>query len=299
MFTSIVDDIKNAFHYGNKLIQLIVINVVVFLILNIIKLGFMLSGAGPEIISTQFHLYVGKYIEMPLNFLNFIYLPYTIITYQFVHYGLFHLFFNMLSLFWFGQILENVVGNSKTLSLYLFGGLSGAFISIITFSILPNLDANTSLIGASAGIASIIVAAATISPTAEVRLFIIGNVQIRYIALALILINLVSIPTFSNVGGSIAHLGGALFGYIFIKQLQNGNDFSKPLNRFLEWVTNLFSRKNKMKVVYSDLNTKKAHKRELSKQKELDIILDKISKSGYDSLSAAEKEFLFKYSNES
>ncbi len=299
MFTSIFDDIKNAFHYGNKLIQLIVINVVVFLILNIIKLGFMLSGAGPEIISTQFHLYVGKYIEMPLNFLNFIYLPYTIITYQFVHYGLFHLFFNMLSLYWFGQILENVVGNSKTLSLYLFGGLSGAFISIITFSILPNLDANTSLIGASAGIAAIIVAAATISPTAEVRLFIIGNVQIRYIALALILINLVSIPTFSNVGGSIAHLGGALFGYIFIKQLQNGNDFSKPLNRFLEWVTNLFSRKNKMKVVYSDLNTKKAPKRELSKQKELDIILDKISKSGYDSLSAAEKEFLFKYSNES
>ncbi len=299
MFTSIIDDIKNAFHYGNKLIQLIVINVVVFLILNIIKLGFMLSGAGPEIISTQFHLYVGKYIEMPLNFLNFIYLPYTIITYQFVHYGLFHLFFNMLSLYWFGQILENVVGNSKTLSLYLFGGLSGAFISIITFSILPNLDANTSLIGASAGIAAIIVAAATISPTAEVRLFIIGNVQIRYIALALILINLVSIPTFSNVGGSIAHLGGALFGYIFIKQLQNGNDFSKPLNRFLEWVTNLFSRKNKMKVVYSDLNTKKAPKRELSKQKELDIILDKISKSGYDSLSAAEKEFLFKYSNES
>ncbi|MEI6311470.1 MAG: rhomboid family intramembrane serine protease [Bacteroidota bacterium] len=299
MFTSIVDDIKNAFRDGNKLIQLIVINVVVFILLNIIKLGFMISGAGPEIISTQFHLYVGKYIEMPLNFLNFIHFPYTIITYQFVHYGLFHLFFNMLSLYWFGQILENVLGNSKTLALYLFGGLSGAFISIITFSILPNLDANTSLIGASAGIAAVIVAAATISPTAEVRLFIIGNVQIRYIALALILINLVSIPTFSNVGGSIAHLGGALFGYIFIKQLQNGNDFSKPLNRFLDWVNGLFTKKSKMKIVYSDTQTKKAPKREHSKQKELDIILDKISKSGYDSLSAAEKEFLFKYSNES
>lgn len=298
MFSSIIQDAKNAFSYNNKLLQLIIINVVVFLILNLIKLGFMFTGHTFAEINALFNLYVGHYIAMPLNFLDYIYIPYTIISYQFVHYGLFHLVFNMISLYWFGQFLENVLGNTKTVFIYLFGGITGALGTIILFSILPNLDPNTSLIGASAGIAAIIVAAATISPTAEVRLFIIGNVQLRYIALGLILINLVAIPGFSNVGGSMAHLGGALFGYLFIKQLQAGTDLSKPYHQLLDMIAGVFSKKSKLKVAYKNPSTNPVRKKVNSKQKELDLILDKISKSGYDSLSAEEKEFLFKYSNE-
>lgn len=298
MFSSLTEDIKNAFRDGNRLIQLIIINLVIFIIINLIKLGFMISGNSSIEIATHFHNYIGRFIEMPLNFLNFIYVPYTIFTYQFVHYSIFHIFFNMIVLYWFGQILENVLGNSKTLALYIYGGIVGALISIITFSILPNLDPNTNLIGASAGIAAIIVAAATISPTAEMRLMFFGRVQVKYVALAFIVINVFAISSFSNVGGSIAHLGGALFGLLFIKTLQSGTDMSKPLNSLLNWIGSWFSKKSKLKVTHSNFQNPKSSKPIHSKQKELDIILDKISKSGYDSLSKEEKEFLFKYSNE-
>jgi|694.fasta_scaffold94343_3 membrane associated rhomboid family serine protease len=297
MFSSIIQDCKNAFRDGNRLIQLIIVNLFVFVLVNLVKLGFMLAGQSQGQVDMNYHNYFGKFISMPLNAINFIYKPYTIITYQFVHYGFFHLFFNMLSLYWFAQILENVLGNSKTLSLYIYGGITGALFALLAYSIMPNLDPSTDLIGASAGVAAIIIAAATISPTAEVRLFIIGNVQLRYIALAFIIINLVSIPTFSNVGGSIAHLGGALFGFIFIKQLQRGNDFSVPFNKFFDWIGNLFSKKSKLNIAHSNIDKTKP-KKVNSKQKELDVILDKISQSGYDSLTAVEKEFLFKYSNE-
>ena len=298
MFSSISEDIKNAFRDGNRLIQLIIINTAVFILINLIKLALMISGKNSIEITIYFNQYIGQYISMPLNFLDFIYIPYTIITYQFVHYGLFHLVFNMLSLYWFGQILENVLGNTKTLAIYIFGGIFGAIITIVTFSILPNLDPNNPLIGASAGIAAIIVAAATISPTAEMRLLILGNVQVRYIALALIIINLAAIPSFSNVGGSIAHLGGALFGYLFIKQLQRGVDMAKPLNVFINWIQGWFTKKSKLKISHNQINPSKSTRNGHSKQKEVDIILDKINKSGYDSLTAQEKEFLFQYSKE-
>ena len=295
-------DIKWQYQYGSDLIKLILINVAVFVIVNIISLPFILFlKENPIDLVSWLSLYASPK--------NLLYHPWGIITYMFLHEGFFHILFNMLFLYWFGQIVQDMIGKPKILPIYIFGGIAGGLLFILAYNFLPlfgNVVASASCIGASAGVMAIVFAAATIAPDHQIGLMFLGPVKIKWIALVYLILDLIGIQN-GNAGGHIAHLGGALFGFVYIRQLQNGNDFAKPFYAVIDFFKNLFKKKSKLKVEYknekeyaSTFSNKQntANKKETNKQEKLDAILDKINRSSYDSLSKEEKDFLFKISQE-
>lgn len=302
--TSIWQDIKVA--YSSSIInKIIIINVMVFLVLNIVNVLVFLSSPDRSTSETLTGNIL-SWIMLPADTMNLLKRPWTLLTHIFTHYQIFHLLFNMLWLYWFGRIIQEFVGNKKILPLYVYGGLAGAALLIIAYNIFPGLHSDlpyVKALGASAGVMAIVVAAATLVPDYTVFLFFLGAVRIKFIALFLVLFDLASIHDF-NSGGHLAHLGGMLFGYVFIKQLQVGHDWSKPFNNFLDWIANLFTKRRQPRVVYKTANRQprktKSGVADFSQdqQQRVDEILDKIKRSGYDSLSKEEKEFLFKVSRE-
>lgn len=300
--TSIWQDIKVA--YTSSIIyKLIIINVVVFLLLNIVNVIIFLSNSDRSI-SEAVTGNIMSWIMLPADTRNLLTRPWTLFTHLFTHYQIFHLLFNMLWLYWFGRIIQEFVGSKKILPLYLYGGLAGAALLILAYNIFPGLNPDlpyVKALGASAGVMAIVVAAATLVPDYTVFLFFFGAVRIKFIVLFLVILDLVSVPDL-NSGGHIAHLGGMLFGYIFIKQLQMGHDWSKPFNNFLDRVENVFTKRKQPRVVYKT-ESRQPKKSQTTiftddQQQRVDAILDKIKRSGYDSLSKEEKEFLFKVSRE-
>jgi hypothetical protein len=209
----------------------------------------------------------------------------------------------MLYLYFFGRILVDFLNQKYILPLYITGGVAGALLFMVTYNISPVFQTHDAvLVGASASILAIVVAAATMVPDYTVFLILIGPVKLKYIALIAILIDIVSISAGSNAGGHIAHLGGALCGYLYIVSYRRGNNWFSKWPTFEKRIMNLFSRK-KPKVAFVNTKPRAAqqkHKaqKEADKQKRMDEILDKIAQSGYDSLTKAEKEFLFTISNE-
>jgi membrane associated rhomboid family serine protease len=208
---------------------------------------------------------------------------------MFLHVQFFHILFNMLWLYWFGEIFVLYLGDKKVLPLYIIGGLSGALIYILAYNLLPVFKPVVEIsymLGASASIFAIVFAAATLNPDHEIGLILIGAVKIKYIALVSLLLDVITIP-YSNAGGYIAHVGGALSGFLFIKALRSGWD-----------VTAIFRRKTKVKVAYKSAAAKSASgpARGKGEQEKVDEILDKIARSGYESLTKEEKDFLFHYS---
>jgi len=270
----------------SKLNLLIGINVVVFLLINVtatITKVFFLSDS-VSFFSDEYLRLTASLPKLPLRF-------WTPITYMFMHDGIFHILFNMLWLYWFGQIFEEYLGKKRTLGLYFMGGLAGAALFILSYNTLPffthqGAAAVSTLAGASAGVMAIIVATATLLPGYSISLMLIGPVKLKWLALFFIIIDFLGIVG-PNAGGEISHLGGALLGFVYIKQLQKGHDW-------ISFVVNLFKSKSKLKVVSK--NTSK-NSSDLPRQEDIDLILDKISKSGYDSLSKQEKEILFRASN--
>lgn len=208
---------------------------------------------------------------------------YTIITYQFFHADFFHILFNMLWLYWMGQLLLDFIKPRQFHLIYLGGGIMGAVFFALIFNLVPafNNPNGAILIGASASVMAMMTALATLVPNYEIRLLFIGNIKLKYLLAAYIILDLIG-TSGGNAGGSLAHLGGALFGFAYIKLLQNGYDMSS-----------VFKRKPKLKVVRND-NVRKSGNS--VNQREVDAILDKISKSGYDKLSKEEKETLFRAS---
>ncbi len=284
MFTnSISNDIKYQFRYGNMVVKLIFINVGVFIFFGLLSLlGFVLQD------KSLYNILLTK-AQMPASFSALLYQPWSAFTYMFLHTGLLHIVFNMLWLYWFGEIFELYLGDNKILPLYLIGGVSGAIVYALSYNLLPVFkpQLNISLMmGASASVFAIVFGAATLAPNYEVRLLFLGNVRIKYIALVSLLLDVINIP-YGNAGGYLAHVGGAVSGYFFIKTLQGGID-----------VASIFKRKTKMKVSRTENFSKSSSaKRNDSEQQRVDEILDKIARSGYDSLSKVEKDFLFKFSN--
>jgi hypothetical protein len=208
----------------------------------------------------------------------------------------------MLWLYWLGNIFTDFLGNKRVLPVYLMGSMAGGILYMLAYNLLPVLrpEVDSAIcIGASAGVLAIVIAAATQVPDYTVFLMFIGPVKLKWIALITILLDIVSLPS-ENAGGHIAHLGGALFGFVFVKQLQNGNDWTTLLNRFFDWTINAFQKKPGMRVSYSfpDKKQKRTEKVRDQKQERLDAILDKIAKNGYESLTKEEKEFLFDASKE-
>lgn len=305
---NIIDDLKYEITYGGIISKLIFVNVAVFLSVNIFYVISVLSNEDRSVADQQLNQ-VLSYLMLPLSLKKLMYKPWTLVTHIFTHFKLFHLIFNMLWLYWFGKIVEDFLGKKRILPLYILGGLFGAALLIASYNIFPGLRSDLPFIqalGASAGVLAIIVAAATIVPDYTVFILFLGPVKIKWIAVFLIVVDLISIPH-QNTGGHIAHLGGAIFGFVFIKQLQLGTDLSSPFYRSFTLISSWFSPRKNMKPVYrrttvppkSDVKKRSiANSRPIDRQEKIDAILDKISQSGYDSLTQEEKSFLFSVSNE-
>jgi membrane associated rhomboid family serine protease len=272
-------------HSGSKLGLLIGINIIVFLLVSIpgvFEQWFFRSNN----IST----FAYEYLQMPAGLKTLGHRFWTPITYMFMHASVMHVLFNMLWLYWMGQIFEEYQGNKRTITLYFLGGLAGAAFFVAGLNLLPmfaGADLNSiTVVGASASVMAIVVATATLMPNYTIFLMFLGPVKLKWLALFYVLIDLLG-TVGPNAGGELAHLGGALIGFIYIKQLKRGNDWNKPIDK-------LFTTKSKIKVVAGGAAE---GKRSEPRQDEVDRILDKISQSGYDSLSKQEKETLFRASN--
>jgi hypothetical protein len=215
---------------------------------------------------------------------------------MFLHFDFFHILFNIIGLYWFGKMFLAHFEQDKLLGLYVQGGLAGAMLYVIAYNIFPVFQGvNSVLLGASASVFAILVALAVYEPDKEIHLFFIGKFPLKYVAVFYLLLSVIGIST-SNPGGNIAHLGGALWGYFYIFQLRKGNDMGLGLVKFINKLAGMFKQKSKIHVSYKQppRDDYEYNRQKTQNQEEVNRILDKIAKSGYDSLSKSEKEILFK-----
>ncbi len=311
MFSSIWQDVKSQFSHGNMLTRIIWVNVGGFLLLLLSKL-IMTPIGGPELYE-QFKqsLIIGADWKHNLTH------PWVFITHMFLHEDLWHLLWNMVGLYWFGRIVGDLLGDRRVLPMYLLSGLVGGLTFFAAANIVGQMGFGAYALGASAAFMGLLAIAGATAPNYLIHLFIIGEVRLKFIVGFFIVMDLVTISNSFNSGGSFGHLGGAFMGFLIAQQLSHGNDWTVPVNRVLDGITsffgNLFSPKRPQpKTAYRNLDLKKqpagrterrAARRpadasgDLSYQEQLDAILDKIKLTGYDSLSASEKEFLFNASN--
>lgn len=286
---SVLDDIKNQFLGGTYLTRLIIANVAVFVFFLILEmLGFLITGRSGGITD-----YVLPWLMLPSDLVAFITRPWTIFTYMFLHADFWHLFTNMIVLFFTGRIFLEFLGDRRLLTVFLYGGIAGGMLFIILYNISPAFTAGAPLVGASAGVAAVLVAAATYMPRLPVRLFFLLEVPLWSVA-ALMVLGFVSGVMGGNGGGNLAHLGGAAVGYVFVLQLRKGIDWSIGFFNFLDRIGQWTKPKPKVHKVYQSAS-KTTTTRSTDEQAQVDAILDKISKSGYEKLSKAEKDFLFKF----
>ncbi len=290
MNSNLFKDLKHkVFHSGNPSYLYIGICTLIFVIVALVNVPFFLSGRGGLIYSDFIRNYFGfpaTLTELPLRF-------YTILTYQFFHDGIFHLLFNMLWLYWMGKIFLDFLSVRQFHFVYLAGGFAGSVLFLLAFNVFPVFRSisGATIIGSSAAVMAVVIATATLVPNYSIRLLIFGDVKLKYLATAYIVLDLIG-TTSTNAGGNFSHIGGAILGFTYIKMLQGGSDWSK-----------IFKKRSKLKVVRT--NGKQTNKAEASsvkrreavvEQREIDDILDKISTSGYDNLTREEKETLFKAS---
>lgn len=291
--------IRNSFRQGSSLTRLIYINCGIFLALKILYLFFLLAGTG-----RSFYPAILEWVGVPADPEYLLYRPWTLLTYMFTQFGFLHLLFNMLWLYWFGSFFLNYFSQRQLTAVYIWGGVSGALLYIAAYNIFPYFDQltrlNSSAIGSSASVMAIVFAVCTYLPQHKVYIFLIGPVKLIYLALFTALIDLLSIQ-YGNAGGHIAHLGGALFGWLFTTGIRKNKDLSAGLANLLEKVPRLFTPRPKMRVKYkkkvSDMNDQEYNAYKRKQEDRINEILDKISKSGYESLTREEKEILFKGKN--
>jgi len=297
---SIIDDLKWQFRHGNIISRLVLINIIVFLFFSICKIFFFFTESVPLFKQIMNWLY------LPANPLKLIQRPWTFFTYQFLHQGFLHILFNMLWLYWLGRILVNYTSERRIWFIYLFGGIVGGLAYVLaynTFPVFTSITKEPFLLGASASVMAIVLATATLLPEYEIRLFFLGFIKLKYLALAAVLLDIITIDG-GNPGGHIAHLGGAFFGWLFMSRFKKGKDLSSGYYQIIDWCKEKLSKNPKPKVAY--INEEKINERysktnasiEKDRQAAIDAILDKIGEGGYDSLSAEEKEFLFRISKE-
>ncbi|MFZ5942267.1 MAG: rhomboid family intramembrane serine protease [Bacteroidota bacterium] len=292
---SIIDDIRQSYKRGSSLNKLIYINIGVFLLIQIAHIILILSNS-----AEQFENLL-SILAVPASIPQLGLRPWTPVTYMFLHEGFLHILFNMLWLYWFGSIFIQELGEKKLLGVYLLGGLSGAAMFILFYNIFPYFSAsvaNAVALGASASVMSVVIAVSFYVPERRLNLVFIGPVKIIYIALVSFILS--SVVDFSvNSGGKIAHFGGALFGILFALSYRNGKDITRWFDRIMDSLVSLFRPgKRRMKVTYKrSADDMEYNRQKKEEQKDIDEILDKISKGGYNSLSAAEKERLFRMGN--
>ena len=285
MANFIIEDFKNSWNKkDNGLVKIILINVIFFVSMSILKVIFTLSG-----LTSLFVILLNK-LMLPAELKTFIFQPWSLISYFFLHMNFMHILWNMLFLYWFGKIIHDNIGNNAIISLYVLGGIIGGLFYMALYNIIPYYNERVSeslMLGASAGVFSVVVGSATLLPNYTFYLLFLGPVRIKYIALFYVLLSFLDV-TGNNAGGEIAHLGGAFIGFLYIKQLQNGINMGEGIINFINYFSSE-KRKTKRKAD----NVSSESNRDNISQDEIDKILDKISDSGYSSLSKKEKEKLF------
>ncbi len=275
---------------------MIFINVLVFMVLAVFYVFSTAFGFSP------FFESIHAQLAIPAPFFSFIAKPWTIITYSFVHdlTGIFHILFNMLVFYWFGKIFIEYLGSDKLVAVYVLGALAGGVSYLLVYNTIPFYTERIpihGMVGASAAVYAVLVATATLLPDYTFFLLFLGPVRIKYIALAYIVISFLG-SVGGNAGGNVAHLGGALIGFVYIKQMQVGVNWGGWITSTIDWIGGLFSTRSKVKVTYRSTDAKSKSAKTASgpakaSQEEIDSILDKISDRGYESLSKEEKEKLF------
>ena len=285
---NIIDDLKLQYKIGGIVTRLLFWNVALFVIP---WLFFELLSVLDITIDYM------QYLSLSSNPADLLWKPWSLFSYAFFHTGILHIVFNMMVLNFSGRLFMTYFTSKQLFGLYV---LSAIFAGISNVLIFYLLNINAPIVGASAAIMAILVATTTYYPLMDLRLLIIGNVKLWHVTAVIIVIDLMQLRS-ENMGGHISHLAGAMFGFIFIKLLQNGTDLSTAVSRFIDFFTNLFQKNTKSPFKKVHKNYSRPVVKSVSKivtkdksQQQIDKILDKISQSGYDSLSNEEKEFLFK-----
>jgi membrane associated rhomboid family serine protease len=288
----ITDEIKLSYHHGTYLTKLIYINLAIWIVVRMTAVFLLLGG--------NENLTFIKWLSLPASFGQLLSRPWTLFTYMFLHYELFHLIFNLLWLYSFGRIFLEYHKPRKLLYLYLLGGLCGGVFFMVAYNFFPYFQRSidfSQLLGASAAVIAIVIATAVYVPNHVINLILIGPVKIKWIALFSVILYMVNL-TGDNAGGNFAHLGGAFFGMLYMTMLKSGYDISSRSERFFDNLFDWSKSKKKLKVEYNAGNYRdySYNQSKKTKQEEINRILDKISTSGYDSLNSEEKEMLFKMS---
>lgn len=289
---TVLEDLKLQYKIGGIAIRLIFWNILFFVVPEVIFALLKLFSV---------HINYLDYVSLSSNSINLFWKPWSIISYAFFHSGILHLVMNMLMLFYVGRLFTTFFTQKQLLGTYILGGIFSGLIFIVGYNFLPALNnVNADMVGASGAIMAILIATTTYQPFMEVRLFGVWKLPLWQIAFLFLFIDMIQL-SISNTGGHIAHLSGALFGFIYIKLLQNGTDLSTIVTSIIDFFVNLFQPKKATPFKKVHVNPKKPVTKSQSKivikdktQQQIDEILDKISQSGYDSLTAEEKEFLFK-----
>lgn len=284
---SILEDIKKRFRYAGVVEKLIYVNIGVFLFVFIVNTFSFLFQTPSN--------FILEWFALPASFSEFLTKPWTIVTYGFLHTGFIHILFNLIALYYIGNLFKQYFTAKQLLNFYILGTFFGGLIFVISYNIFPAFQSqvhNNILLGASAGISAIFIGVATYIPNYEVRFPLIGYVKLWILACIWVAIDVIQIPV-SNAGGHLAHLGGALFGYLYV--FYNSN---KQLTIYFN-TPKIFQKRSKktpLKTVHKAARKPSytSQKSKSTNQKEIDSILDKIGKSGYDTLTKEEKEFLFK-----
>ena len=295
----IFNNINRRFKTGSVATKYIYINVGVFILIRLMLVFFRLFMTEPVF---------QEFIEMPSNPELFMLRPWTIITYMFVHIDFLHILFNMLWLYWFGNIFLQFFTGRQLGGLYLLGGIAGGALFLLAYNIFPYLrqvSAMSFLAGASASVMAIVFAVSLYQKNYKVNLLFIGPVKLIYLAAGVLIIDILAI-TSDNAGGHIAHIGGALLGMLYAGQYQRGKDITGRINKLLDRLVNFCTHKPKFKIYrnktkFSQPDTKNRHtesddaylRRKNEENRIIDEILDKLKRSGYESLSAGEKKRLF------
>ncbi len=296
MQNSFLQEIKRFFVKGSVLSRLIGVNVLIFIILNVIRVFFFLWNIDDT------GRTMSEWLGVSINIHVVLHRPWTLFTYMFLHFDFLHILFNMIVLYVGGRLFSDFIGADRLTATYLIGGLFGAVFYIASFNIFPVFQEVVSIslaIGASASVLAIFIAIAVYMPEYQLPLLLFGRIKLKYIAIFFVVLDVISIDS-ANPGGHLAHLGGALWGFIYASMLKKGKDPALVIGFYLEKIARIFKKKPAFTVEYNrdrPVDDDEYNKQRVEHQQRIDHILDKISKSGYDSLTREEKELLFKMGN--
>lgn len=305
----LMDELRMHWRTGGSLIRLVLVNVLVFVALLVAHLVMIPFAGDRAIADFLFDTRVMHWLQSTYVWSDLMYRPWTVVTYMFVHVDFFHIFFNLLMLWFSGRLFMDLLGGRRLVGNYLLGGISGWLLYALAYNYVPGLRAYSDgrdILGASAAVMGVFIGIASFRPNMLVNLLIFGEVRLKWIALIYVVLDLVSIRQGMNSGGHLAHIGGALYGYLATTQLERGRDWSGGLVNSIERIGSIFSRKKGSKLRVEKMDRRKVRVVEDAefnagkrlKEERVNAILDKISRSGYDSLSKEEKDFLFRASHE-